>query len=116
VFVWDGEGSDIRPDQKKPPGCARRFVEDLCACFFAYALFSPAAERCENQKYAKKQAWESMGRNVARPARLASADESTFVGLQFSTRLGALRRKLLVARSRATHAGAVSTKNKETTR
>jgi hypothetical protein len=39
---------------KKNRRQTRRFLEIRCACCFVYALASPAAERCENQKYAKK--------------------------------------------------------------
>jgi hypothetical protein len=38
-----------------------------------YALASPAAERCENQKYAKKRTGEGMARNVARAVHALAA-------------------------------------------
>jgi hypothetical protein len=40
--------------EKKPPGVSPAVSGDSLALYFACALASPAAERCENQKYAKK--------------------------------------------------------------
>jgi hypothetical protein len=54
VGSWVRFWGNGRVGKKKPPGEARRFSEIRCACQFAYTFASPAAERCENQKYAKK--------------------------------------------------------------
>jgi hypothetical protein len=40
---------------KKNRRASRRFLEILLRVCSVYALASPAAERCENQKYAKKR-------------------------------------------------------------
>ena len=55
---------------KKNRRSSRRFWSS--ARLSVYALASPAAERCENQKYAKKRTGNDMARNVARePQRIA---------------------------------------------
>jgi hypothetical protein len=52
-------GGRLAPGNKKPPGWPA--VLGVCAfCLSAYALASPAAERCENQKLAKKNNAERM--------------------------------------------------------
>jgi hypothetical protein len=48
LTVWKTE------DEKKTPGVGPAVFEDSLRLKPAYALASPSAGRCENQKYAKK--------------------------------------------------------------
>jgi len=62
-FTWQ-----ISVEAKKNRRADPAVLEIRCAVYLACALVSPTAERCENQKYAKKRAVrKSMERNVARP-------------------------------------------------